>query len=96
MVNLKLNDIFLEVVWYRDNQLAPQLEIPYDVKSKSVGIKHIAFYVDDINEAFEDLRQKGLVDDTIEIHQSRSGPLYFFVKDPDGVWVEFIHDNRDH
>lgn len=58
------------------------------------GLHHVAFHVDDISRAFEELKQSGakLVSDDIQI--GAGGHLYFFVHPSSaaGVLVEICQD----
>jgi len=40
------------------------------------------------------LRAKGLADENTSITVGRTKVSYFFIKDPDGVWVEIVKDDR--
>jgi catechol 2,3-dioxygenase-like lactoylglutathione lyase family enzyme len=55
--------------------------------------KHIGVTVDDLGAALEDLRLKGLADEGTQV-LTKGAARFFFVRDPDGMWVEVIKDNR--
>ncbi len=59
-----------------------------------VGIKHFAFRVDCIETAKQKIIELQLADD-ITITQGRTGITYFFIKDPNGIFVEIVQDDRD-
>ena len=62
---------------------------------KDIGVKHIALDADgDIEAALADLKTKGLASDDTKITFGRTKVSYFFIQDPDGVWVEIVKDDR--
>lgn len=51
---------------------------------------------DSLEAARNDLASKDVVDDKdMQINQGRTGPRYFFIKDPDGILVEITEDGRE-
>ena len=55
-----------------------------------VGSKHIGFHVDDLDAAAQYLVENGVLDKKPAINTGRLGRDYFFIKDPDGIFVEII------
>jgi lactoylglutathione lyase len=55
---------------------------------------HICFEVDDIHEAADQLKKKG-VSLEVEISQGRALNYQFWVVDPDGNWLEFMEMNPE-
>lgn len=94
IVHLKLGDSFLEIFAYKKNENNPPTDNKYANNLEEIGVKHIALWTDDIEAALEDLRGKGLADETTKITFGRTKVSYFFIKDPDGVWVEIVKDDR--
>lgn len=94
IVHLKLGESFLEIFAYRKNEQAPAVNYEYANNLEGVGVKHIALRTDDIEAALTGMREKGFANDETKITVGRTKVSYFFVKDPDGVWVEFIKDDR--
>lgn len=92
-VKLKLDDYVLEIFAYKQNQDKPKLINELGNNLSEVGIKHIGFAVEDLDAALEDLKTKGLADSKTEI-LTKDTARFFFVKDPDGMWVEVIKDDR--
>lgn len=92
-VKLKLGDYVLEIFAYQENIDKPALEYELGNNLSDIGVKHIALTTDDIDAALEDLTIKGLADVETKI-LSKGAARFFFVKDPDGVWVEIIKDDR--
>lgn len=94
IVHLKLGDSFLEIFAYKENQNKQSVDYEYANNLKEIGVKHIALSTDDIETALTDLRAKGFADDNTEITIGRTKVSYFFIQDPDGVWVEIVKDDR--
>ena len=78
---------------YKQNKTAPKVDYRYANNLEDIGVKHIALRTDDIEAALADLKDKGLADDNVKI-MTYPDVRFFFIKDPDGVWVEFIRDDR--
>ena len=85
-------DVFLEILEYRDVDRAP-----VDTRTANPGTAHIAFFVDDCQALYEDLRARGVpsvsppVTPTIGPNQ---GGRAVYMIDPDGIRVEFITTRR--
>ncbi len=94
IVHLKLGESFLEIFWYLKNQDVPAVDYVYANNLEQIGVKHIALWAEDLEAALADLKSKGMADNTTKITVGRTKVSYFFIKDPDGVWVEFVKDER--
>ncbi|HTE21602.1 MAG TPA: VOC family protein [Candidatus Limnocylindria bacterium] len=92
-VHLKLGNSFIEMFAYKQNQTKPPVDYEYANNLSEIGVKHIALGTDDVDAALADLKEKGLADETTKIN-AWLDVSFFFIKDPDGVWVEFIRDDR--
>ncbi|MFQ6076676.1 MAG: VOC family protein [Candidatus Bathyarchaeia archaeon] len=57
--------------------------VPSPLKETDIGVKHIAFLVDDVDEAYEELKKRG-VDFTSEPIATRGTHKIVFFNDPDG------------
>jgi len=53
---------------------------------KTLGLKHICFEVENVDEEYKRLKSKG--HEVIEPKEGKSIKKYFFVKDPDGFIME--------
>ncbi len=96
IVHLKLGESFLEIFAYTQNQASGVANFNYANNLEEIGVKHIALRVDDIVVALEDLKIKDLADETTEIKQGKTQITYFFIQDPDGIWVEIVEDKRNY
>jgi catechol 2,3-dioxygenase-like lactoylglutathione lyase family enzyme len=94
IVHLKLGESFLEIFWYAENAAKPPVDFAYANNLKELGVKHLALWTDDIEAALADLQARGLASPDTTITVGKTKVQYFFIQDPDGVWVEFIKDER--
>lgn len=96
IVHLKLDDAYLEIFWYVKNEQNEPVDYEYANNLEDIGVKHIALQVESLEDALSDLKAKGYADDSTELRQGRTNVRYFFIKDPDNVWVEIIEDKREY
>ena len=89
IVMLKFNEIFMEIFHYKENNPLPEFSKDIDKDLRTIGAKHFGFNVKDINEA-KKWAEENLTNEEIVIHHGRLGCDYFFVKDPNGIFVEII------
>ncbi|QFZ19294.1 VOC family protein [Saccharothrix syringae] len=93
IAHLKLDGTFLEIFWYRSRQDAPATAGALATDLPRVGVKHLGLRVGSIREAKEFLERRGLASG-IEVREGVTGVTYFFVKDPSGILLEFVQDDR--
>jgi glyoxylase I family protein len=94
IVHLKLGGSFLEIFVYLENNDKEPVNYERANNLEEIGVKHIALQTDDIEAALQDMKDKGLADANTKITFGRTKVSYFFIKDPDGVWVKIIKDDR--
>lgn len=92
-IKMKLGDYVLEIFAYKQNQDKPALTYELGNNLSNIGVKHFGLTTDDVDAALADLRKKGLADETTKI-LTKGTARFFFIKDPDGMWVEVIKDDR--
>ncbi len=92
-IKMKLGDYVLEIFAYEKNHDQPELNYKLGNNLSDIGVKHFGLTTDDVDTALEDLREKGLADSTTKI-LTKGTARFFFIKDPDGMWVEIIKDDR--
>lgn len=92
-VKMKLDDYVLEIFAFNKNNSKPELKSELGNDLGEIGVKHIGLSIDDIESALSDMKSKGLADEKTHI-LTKGTAKFFFVKDPDGMWVEFINDDR--
>ncbi len=90
--HLYLNGFILEVFSFKDYKEREIFNLWDDLKI--LGVKHFALKVDDIEKARDFFIEKGIISEDTKISKGRTGILYFFVKDPDGNFVEIVQDDR--
>jgi len=94
ITHLKLGSSFLEIFWYKKNEAIAPLDYQYTEDLKDIGVKHIALHTEDIEVALADMKTKGLAPEDTTITMGRTKVSYFFIKDPDGIWLEIVKDDR--
>lgn len=90
IVHMESGNFLLELFCYPDSSGLPDFvkTVKDDLLVK--GSKHLALQVKDIQIAAEYVFKNGLVDEIPVISPGRLGRPYFFIKDPDGIFVEII------
>ncbi len=91
--HLKLGDFIIELFWFSDHTPAVRKDLWDDLKTG--GYRHIAFKVEDIHEILEKLKKDKVADTKTQVNKGRTGILYFFIRDPDGNFVEIVQDDRN-
>jgi len=85
---------FLEAFHWAANADRERLDMTMGNDLPVAGVKHLALAVDDVRAAREELAAKGFTDAT-PVQRGRTEMDFFFVRDPDGMWVEIAQDDRD-
>jgi glyoxylase I family protein len=83
----------VELFAYAANRAAIPLDVRKGNDLDKLGIKHFAFNVKDIESARDAILAAALGEVTL-VTTGRTRIAYFFVKDPDGNWVEIVQDGR--
>lgn len=55
-----------------------------------VGLRHFALKTKSIDHAYQRMIDMGYQCEEIKL--GSSGMMYFFVKDPDGIWIEIVEE----
>lgn len=82
-LDLKIGDSEIEV--FSMNECPKRLTRP-----EACGLRHLAFYVDNIEETIEELNLNGIVTEPIRIDEY-TGKKFTFFNDPDGLPLE-LHE----
>jgi catechol 2,3-dioxygenase-like lactoylglutathione lyase family enzyme len=93
IIHLILDGFILELFCCADNAGDPPLDQEIGNDLTRIGVKHLALHVADLQAAKRHLASAGL-DTGTEITHGRTGLEYFFVRDPDGLWLEIVEDHR--
>jgi glyoxylase I family protein len=96
IVHLKMDTVVLELFEYAENRNAPPLQLEVANNLSALGVKHFGIKVADVNTAFEQMKKAGYELGNPEVKNGRTKVDYFFIKDPDGMWVEIVQDDRGY
>jgi len=94
IVHLKQGELLLELFCFKSKFPAPLTSHELASDLPRIGIKHFGLRVVDIHAALKQLQIMGLADD-IDVNHGRTGIDYFFIKDPDGILLEIVQDDRE-
>jgi glyoxylase I family protein len=86
LVFLAGNGLRLELFCYRETPPA------LSETGRSLGFRHLAFRVDDIDAAFAHLAEAGLLTSDSVVRDVPGLARLVFVSDPDGVEIEIMQD----
>jgi len=92
IAHLRLGEAVLEIFAYANNGQLPPLELPVGNALTEVGVRHFGLQVDDLVGAREFLLSCEFT--VTEIRRGRTMIDFFYARDPDGNWVEIVHDAR--
>jgi len=93
IVHLKNNEgIILELFCYAASQDAPAHTASTKTELPVRGVKHFGLHVESIQKAKEEIEKHG-IEIVTDITKGRTGPFYFFIKDPDGILVEIMQED---
>ena len=85
--------LILELFVYTSNATTPRVDVEVGNDLTQVGVKHIALETNDLQMARDALTTNGYQIMT-SVARGRTEIDFFFVQDPDGMWVEVVRDNR--
>jgi glyoxylase I family protein len=83
----------LELFAYREAASGSTSAESLDADLKQLGVRHFALSVPSIASAYADVQAAGIIPDG-PVRVGRTGISYFFVRDPDGNYVEVVQDDR--
>ena len=90
IVQMKNGNFILEMFAYSDSEKLPDFVNTLGEDLKVKGAKHLGLQVQDVEKAACYLVESGLINEMPTICEGRLGRPYFFIKDPDGIFVEII------
>lgn len=90
IVHMMNGNFILEMFCYTDGDELPKFSQNLNSDLKVNGSKHFGLWVDDLDIAGDYLMKVGILQKKPVISQGRLGRPYFFIKDPDGIFVEII------
>ena len=83
-------EFILEMFSYKEHGDIPSFVSSLTADLKVVGSKHFGLCVEDLNKAAEYMIDVGILSEKPTIVPGRLGRAYFFINDPDGIFVEII------
>jgi catechol 2,3-dioxygenase-like lactoylglutathione lyase family enzyme len=83
----------IELFEYASNAASPQLELGMGNDLETLGVKHFGLRVSNLEEVHREFAE-AKYDGLTEIRHGRTKVDYFFLRDPDGIWVEVVQDDR--
>jgi glyoxylase I family protein len=92
--HMRLDTVYLELFNFKENQEMPETANELSTDLPRIGVKHFGIKVSSIEEANNFLIKKGLIKEEMKINTGKTGVRYFFIKDPDGMLLEFVEDKR--
>lgn len=93
VVHLKLGDCMLELFNFKNHHPAPISSLAIETDLPTLGVKHFGLQVKSIEEIKNFLQKNGISGD-VTIKKGHLVAEYFFVKDPDGILIEIVQDDR--
>lgn len=96
ILHLKLRDAVLELFAFASNKDVDQLDLKVANDLEQIGVKHIGLNVPDVTTTFMNMKKAGYHIGNDEVQHGKTKIDYFFIKDPDGMWVEIVEDNRGY
>ena len=94
IAHLKQGELLLELFCFENRSAAPLTSKELASDLPRIGIKHFGLRVADIHSALQQFQKQGLAEDVSVVH-GRTGIDYFFIKDPDGILLEIVQDDRE-
>jgi len=94
IVNLRNGNLMLELFCYSNPKPLPAHNQDLWQDLSVLGVKHFGLAVDSIDETQTSLQTRGHDIMYRDVNKDRSGANFFFIKDPDGILIEIIEDNR--
>lgn len=95
IVQMQLDGMLLEMFCYASSKVGEIGQQTLASDLKRVGSKHFGLRVVDIEVARRQLIESGLADASVTVTKGRTGIKYLFLRDPDGLFVEIVQDDRD-
>jgi|SRR3989344_40958 len=92
IAHMRLGSMILELFCYRDHSPAPRYTEDLETDLSVLGSKHLGLCVASLSETHARLEAVGHV--CTAAKRGLTGMDYFFVRDPDGIWMEIVQDER--
>ena len=86
-------DLNLEVFYFEDFNDSPSSRETMGNNVKDIGQKHFALRIKSVEETLKELKSLG-IPLASEPDLGDAGYQFFFIRDPDGIWIEFVKDDK--
>jgi glyoxylase I family protein len=87
------DDLKLEVFHYENTVNNPGSRDTIGNNVKEVGQKHFALRTDSIENTQKELEAAGIALAS-QPNTGDAGYHFFFIRDPDGIWIEYVQDDK--
>ena len=94
IVHLRNGCFILEMFCYKNHSDLPPFVDELESDLLVVGSKHFGLYVEDLESVASYMPECGIISSFPDIVLGRLGRKYFFIKDPDGIFIEIISGNE--
>ena len=94
IIQMRLGSMLLEMFCYASPKQGGLNGRTLEYDLKTIGTKHFGLKVEGLEQARLKLIELGLIDDSVHITRGRTGIDYLFLRDPDGLFVEIVQDDR--
>lgn len=94
ITQLQLGGVMLELFCFAANHGRMPSAEPLLDNLQQLGPRHFALQVDHLEQTLAELKAADLVPSETTISEGRTGIRYFFIRDPDGNFVEIAEDKR--
>lgn len=94
IVQMRLGGLLLEIFCCARADAAEVGERSLEADLKRPGTKHFGLGVADIEACRRQLIGAGLLDESTVVTRGRTGVDYLFIRDPDGIFIEIVQDDR--
>lgn len=95
IVQLKLGAVMLELFCFADNADASAEASALFPHLRQLGPRHFGLQADSVEAAREAMIRANLMTEAVGVTEGKTGIRYFFLRDPDGNFVEILEDHRD-
>lgn len=95
IVHLKLGEFILELFNYTEYKIPRSFGDDLYQDLQQIGVRHLALRVENIEEIRKLLTKKDLCNYDTQIILGRTGIRYFFIQDPNKIFVEIVEDKRN-
>lgn len=92
---LEKDGLVIELFSFKNYNHLPEYRKNLIDDLKTLGVKHFAFKVRNIEEVHKTFKNTPKIEIATELRLGSSGLRYFFIKDPDEILVEIIEDKQE-